>query len=58
MKTINYIKKQVYGNDMLYIQDQQQAKIFQAIIGKKTITIRDIELFQSLFDCQFIQVLN
>lgn len=56
--TIEYYKKSVYGNDMLYFKDQRQADLFRGLTGRKTISQGDIKILSELFNCQFIQVLN
>lgn len=55
--TIEYFKKSVYGNDMLYIKDAKQAETIRVLTGKKTIDARDIEMLSRL-GITFKQVIN
>lgn len=52
---IEYYKKQVYGNDMLYIKDPAVAAQISSLTGQKTISMHVIS---TLFKVEFIQVLN
>jgi len=54
---IDYIKKQVYGNEMLYIKNETIAATVRSLTGKKTIDQRDIDALIKL-GATFTQVLN
>jgi len=43
MKFINAQIKNVYGNEMIYIVDQNEAKAISMLTGKKTIDNNDID---------------
>lgn len=45
---IEYYVKTVYGNDLIYIKDEQLKKIISNLLGKKTINKKDIANFKSL----------
>lgn len=45
---IEYYVKSVYGNELIYIKDEQLKKIISNLIGKKTINKKDIHNFESL----------
>lgn len=47
--TITYYRKQVYGNTLLYIADKKQAKCFEKLTGRKSITANDIVNCLKLF---------
>lgn len=54
---IEYYKKNVYGNDYLYIKDKMTATAIQMLTGKKTITEIDKSNLEYL-GCTFIQVIE
>jgi len=45
---IEYYKKNVYGNEMMYIKDEKQKNVVQTLTGKKTVNNDDINALQSL----------
>lgn len=53
---IEYIKKNVYGNEMIYIKDEKISQIVRGITGKKTINQNDIDSLTKL-GCSFNQVI-
>lgn len=55
---IEYYKKSVYGNDMLYLADERQADLFRALTGRKTLQQGDMTILSELFGCQFTQILK
>lgn len=48
MKEIRYYKKNVYGNEHIYIKDIDIADLVQGLTGKKTINISDMQILQAL----------
>lgn len=54
---IEFYKKSVYGNDMLYIKDEAIANVVRSLTGKKTIDATDIEALKKL-GVSFVQVIN
>lgn len=56
---IEFYKKNVYGNELMYLKDELQADWMSRILGgQKTISSSQMELFTALFGVTFIQVLN
>lgn len=55
--TIEYYKKNVYGKEVLYIKDSEQARLVTKITGKKTIDDIDLVTFYKL-GVTFVQVMN
>ena len=45
---IEYYIKNVYGNELIYVKDEQLKKIISNLLGKKTINKKDIANFKSL----------
>lgn len=45
---ITYHSRDVYGNTLLYINDENKAKAVQTLTGKKTIDSNDIKALQAL----------
>ncbi len=45
---IEYYIKNVYGNELIYIKDEQLKKIISNLLGKKTINQKDINNFEIL----------
>jgi len=45
---IEVIKKNVYGNDLLYIKDAKTARIVESLTHKKTVTENDLNNLQSI----------
>lgn len=54
--TIEFYKKTVYGNDMLYIKDKSTAEVVRSLTGKKTIDAEDMKSLEKL-GVKFIQVI-
>lgn len=54
--TIEYYKKNVYGNELMYIKDTKIAQIFLRLTGKKTIDKMAMDALKELGH-KFIQVL-
>ena len=56
-QAIKYHKKSVYGNEMLYITDAEQARAVQALTGQKTISQRIIDALKMLgVECVHVPV--
>jgi hypothetical protein len=55
--TIEYYKREVYGNTMYYVKDSKLAIIVQSLTGKKTIDKLDIDGFSQL-GLTFVEVLR
>ena len=55
--TIEYYKKNVYGNDLMYVKDKTQAEIITGLTGQKTISPYIMEALKKLVGCEFKQVL-
>lgn len=45
---IEYYVKSVYGNELIYVKDEQLKKIISNLLGKKTINKKDIHNFERL----------
>lgn len=45
---IEYYIKNVYGNDLIYIKDKHLKETISSLIGKKTISQKDIKNFEVL----------
>lgn len=45
---IQYYRKNVYGNELIYLIDSPQAESILRLIGQKTISERQIGYFESL----------
>lgn len=45
---LNYYRKNVYGNENLYIADKTQANMVQTLTGKKTVTYTDLNILEQL----------
>lgn len=56
MKTIEYYRKNVYGNELLYVKDQKTAVAIQELTGKVTIDARDMKCLEYLGH-SFVEVL-
>lgn len=54
---VEYIKKNVYGVNKLYIVDPNNQKAFTELTGNKTISAEQINAFQR-FGVTFTQTLN
>ena len=46
--TIELELKNVYGNELIYIKDEQAKDAVQTLTGKKTIDYQDINALESL----------
>jgi len=46
--TINFYRKNVYGNDLIYVADEKQAKSISKITGSKTLKPIHIQGFNEL----------
>ena len=57
MDKIEYYRKDSYGNTHYYVKSKAKANDIQLLLRKKTIDKGEIDVFQRLFDVQFIQVL-
>lgn len=55
---IEYFKKNVYGQEMLYIADKRQADLIQALTGRKTVTYTEFKILNELSGLEFVQVIN
>lgn len=56
MKTIEYYRKSVYGNELLYVKDKETAVAIQCLTGKVTIDARDMKCLEFL-GLSFVEVL-
>lgn len=45
---IEYYIKNIYGNELIYVKDEQLRKTISNLIGKKTINKKDIHNFEIL----------
>jgi hypothetical protein len=57
MKTINYYRKDVYGNTLLYVSDKFDAAAIRMLTGKKTIDAVDMSNLKHL-GCTFTEVMR
>lgn len=53
---IEYIKKNVYGLENIYVKDQKIAEYIRILTHKKTISPSDMKALEFL-GCEFIQVI-
>lgn len=53
---IEYYKKNVYGNELVYIKDERIAQIILRLTGRKTIDTRAMEALTALGH-ELVQVL-
>lgn len=56
MKTIKYYTKNVYGREMIYLADEREALLWQAITGQKTIDQRQLTQLTSMTGVKFERV--
>lgn len=62
--TIAVKRKNVYGNELIYVCDQTHANIIRQLTGKKTVAETDIELLKMLgvdvrdIDAEIKQLIN
>lgn len=47
-KQIDYFRKNVYGNDLMYVADRRTAQLIQRLTGKQTLREQDIATFNEL----------
>jgi hypothetical protein len=55
-RTIDYYRKKVYGAERLYIVDAQDAKFWEMISGKKTVTEQDMQRMTYLTGVEWNEV--
>ena len=46
--TIEYFKKEVYGNTMFYVKDKEQREKIESLTGRRTINDTDIKALEFL----------
>lgn len=56
MKTIKYYTKNVYGNELMYLADANDAHNWYRLTGKKTIDAYAMEALKSLAGVEFERV--
>ena len=55
MTTIKIYKKNVWGNDLIYIKDEKEAEAMRKLTGRKTINASDIRTLEALgFDFEYV----
>lgn len=54
---IEYYKKNIYGNELMYIKDEVIAKNLTALLGTKSILSFQMNRLSALFGVEWIQVL-
>lgn len=55
--TIEFYRKQVYGNTMLYIANDEKASIVRGLTGTKTVSEGDLKRLKEL-GCEIQEILN
>lgn len=55
---IEYFKKNVYGNEKMYIKDSKIAKYIYGLTSKKTLDANTMDILTKLFDVKFDQVIE
>lgn len=58
METIPFYNIKKYGNDLFYLQDDEQKKLVGQLTGKKTVSIADLQVLHRLTGKIPVQVVN
>jgi hypothetical protein len=56
MKTLPYYTRRVYGNDLIYLADGDDARDWFSLTGKKTITMSELTTLELMFGVELVRV--
>lgn len=54
---IDFYRKNVYGNELMYVKDAELAPKLSRLIGTLTISESQMKLISDLFDAEWVEAL-